>query len=106
MREVSITVPGTQGGEKISKSEQLQRVGFVGKFMSDTFGGATAVKGLGFWEDIIEDVFVVSSFVVGEFDLDNGTKNKILEFAEKLRDDWEQQCVMVVFSRESSPLFV
>jgi len=104
MREVSITVPGTQGGEKISKSEQLQRVGFVGKFMSDTFGGATAVKGLGFWEDIIEDVFVVSSFVVGE--LDNGAKSKVVEFAEKLCNKWKQQCVLVTFSDEKTPRFV
>lgn len=94
--QIAITVPSTKEHSKpISQEEFKNRINHTKKFMSDTYGGDTSVRGVGSYTDdgklIKENVAVVESSTTNKAFLKN--KPKLKEFIKDKPEKWGQDTI-------------
>lgn len=102
--KVSIFVPSTDVRGSISPMRHKMRAERVAKFLSEQFGGATMVYGLGSWVDgngalINEPVIIVWAFA----DVSDKVQvaQKVASYCARERKEWDQD--QVLFTVENVP---
>jgi hypothetical protein len=93
---ISVYIPSTYGvNGRADKYEVNAAIEEAVELMSELFGGATVTKGIGAWTSdtagvISESVYIVTSaaFELADMDVD-----RMIDFAEEIRDRFEQEAV-------------
>ena len=93
--QASITVPSTKDNKRISPEEFQKRIDTTKKFMDNTFGGDTTIRGVGSYTqegDLIkEKVAVVESSMTNK-DFQKNSK-EIGKFVKDKKNKWKQDSI-------------